>query len=161
MRRFLLIGIMVLLMTAFAQAMTCNYDSEPYIQKDIDWSCEVAPESQCYGAVFDNESNLVSVSPVAEDIGLVGRIDYFSSQGTLVNIKFRTDDLYESVPYNFSVFCSSNITLDSFSAIVVPVYKELRAMPYQGIWVKDNLPYLFGLIAILILAIPIIILAKR
>lgn len=158
------IGLYVMMVLSFSlsvSAFTCSYDSEPYLTDDIDWSCTGITDAECYAVVFDMNGNALTVSPPVEDIDLVGRIDYFASHGSLVNVKFRTTDLYDSVAYNFTVFCSSNSTHVSYGAIVVPHYSELRAVPYRGIWIKENMPYLFAFIIIVLFAVPIIYLFKK
>jgi len=131
-------------------ALTCNYDDKPLLTKEINWDCKLdnIGEFKCYTYVLWNNS-LISASPIEEDIELYGRVDYFRGEG-LVNVYFPKQDLYENMKYTFGVKCASNTTTEEFSAEVVPVYKELREVPYRGIWVKENIIYFIGLFIIII-----------
>ena len=131
-------------------ALECNYDNEPLLTKEINWDCELNnknEEFKCYSYVLWNDL-LISAMPIEEDVKLYGRVDYFSGKG-LVNIYFSKQDLYEGLNYTFGVKCASNNFTEEFSAGVVPVYSELREVPYRGIWFKENMAYFIGLLVII------------
>ena len=153
--------MMIIIMANIVLAISCNYDENPYLKKDIDWVCEVSSQSKCYGAIFYNNS-LISISPGIKEITDIGRIDYFESKGMIVNIKFRKKDLYEGIPYNFSVFCFSNSSVEYYSDEITPQYNDLREIVYRGIFVKENVSYIIAVISLLCLAsIPIIYIVKK
>ena len=151
--------IMSLVVCCVAQAMTCEYDPNPYISvsgQTIDWVCHVYDSSECYGVVMsdglDPYVNLVSISPPVTYTEGVGKVDYFRSQGQYVTVHFVHDDLLGNQSYNFTVFCASLSGLDYYSGNVSPQYSDLRASPYVPLYLMNNAPEVIIIFCLLFIA---------
>lgn len=137
-----------LLMLYGVSAMTCQYDSRPYIsvsRKTIDWLCQVNHQSECYGLIMydtgtesGDMKDLISMSPEPKIIDEYGKIDYFRSESLFVNIRFRTDDIVQGVNYTFKAVCVSPSGTEEYSDIISPSYSELRSIPYIYTYIIRN-----------------------
>jgi len=143
--------VCMILLSPFVNAISCDYDKEPYLKGEINWLCSFDNPDEtfrCYAYTM-YKSDILHVYPVPVMVEDIGMIDYFEGTGSIA-IEFGKEDLYEGYNYTFGVLCSStsNNKIEKFNTSVVPVYSELRTVPYKANWIKNNIGYIIGIIII-------------
>lgn len=152
----ILIIIVVLCLISSVWALDCEYDTEPYLTKSIDFKCITnnSDYSKCFGMVFYGDE-LINVYPKIDDILLTGRIQHFESQNNsrLLNVQFGNKDLYQGNEYLFKVLCASldGNDLEEFNVNLTPSNKEYVNVLSRFIWARENMSVIFGVIILLFL----------
>ena len=151
----LIMFLLLLVLIPVASALTCEYDDKPLFSNDINWLCSIAGNEtyKCYSYTM-YEGDLLHVYPTFKYIDNIGVVDYYTGNMNVI-INFGKEDLYEGYNYTFGVVCSSldSSNIKTFNASVLPVYSELRTLPYKVNWFKANLGYILGIIIIWVLII--------
>lgn len=165
--KYLCYIIMFILLATIAIGMNCTYDSNSYITttQDVKWSCWLNnfTYGKCYGIV-NYENDVIAIYPEKEYITGIGMIDYFEIKEGLINVYFKTTDLYEGYNYTFEVLCGDfdSNKIESFKRTITLVNRDLTEVVYRGIWLKENLPMIFFIVIIISLGITLIwMLTKR
>lgn len=158
--------LLMALFSHFSFAMNCSYDSTAYITlgEDVKWSCWNLgfQYGKCYSIVLYGE-DVLTVFPEPQDVQGIGMVDYFYSSSGLLNVYFKTIDLYEGYNYTFKVLCGEEggSRTASFSATVIPVFHDLHEVGYRAIWFKDNIPYLLGFGGIILVVVGLYFAVRR
>lgn len=155
--------IMMLVFLKFSFALDCGYDDEPYLTDKIDLNCvtNTSDTYRCLSLVKEG-NDVKSISPDRRAVEGIGIIDYFESKNGLLNAYIIKKDLYPHHNYTFCVYCASieNDLLEETCQNFVPVYKEVREPLYRGVWIKDNMAYLFTILIVITLVILIYLIIK-
>lgn len=152
--------VMLIILSFPVRALDCSYDSNPYLSRSIDFVCltTYADTSKCIGLISYNDS-LIHVYPEIKDILITGRIQYFESRNStkLVNVQFKSDELYAGMSYEFKVICASmdGNAREEFSTNLTMVNPTWSNIPARGIWLKDNINVIIFIIMIVIFLVVI------
>lgn len=166
--RWLLVWALVSLglLSFVAGELNCSYDPSAYITtaQDVRWSCwnDGFADAKCYSLVYFGD-DVLTVYPEIKYVDGVGMVDYFSASNGLVNVYFKTTDLYERYNYTFQVVCGEvgGSRTTSFARSVMLVDRDLDELPYRAIWFKDNTSYIIGFGALLLVAAIVIAFVRR
>jgi len=143
----------------------CEYNPTPFLKEKIPivaedrdkifWLCTTDNNYNCTTKVYKQEQ-MIQSNPKMEYIERYGAVEYFSTKGDtsgVLKAYFKKKNLLPNENYNFCLECGAGDKLVQINKSVTPTYKDLRVLAYRGVWIKDNMPLLFGLLLFVVLSI--------
>jgi len=152
--------------------MNCDFDANPLINvggNKIYWKCSITNSTGNYSCIsYVKESGAIIQTSPQQKTYSSGIIplqqearEFFTADNGLVQPYFTTENLKPNVTYVFGVQCSyANGTLRS-EEYVTPLYRNLEGVAFTGIWLKDNIGYLFGAVILILIIIAVVMLVVR
>ena len=147
----------------FQQNFTCNYDSEPFLQKKINVQC-ILPTSEEYCCVVNTFKNgeLLSTSPEynkpSENFFSLGQEEEtrncFTTTNNLLNAYYKNDHLRTETDFVLSVECSKENSTETLKSqmLITPIYEKSDWIVNVYVYIKENaifvMAILFGLVII-------------
>lgn len=166
MKRLIYLLIFLFSIIVVQGKLTCNYDTLSYITttQDIQWSCYTYDfdSGKCY-SIVNYQEDVLAMYPERQYVDGIGLIDYFQLKKGLVNIYFKTTDLYEGYNYTFQVVCGENYgtKMISFNRTIQLLNRNLDEVAYRGVWLKDNMSFIIGIGLVIIIMLIIVFAFKR
>lgn len=140
----------------------CSKSNNPDIVPfgSFNWVCnitglEIDENIRCLSYTQDMDKQILDVNPKPEDIDNYGRIDSFSNNYGLVNIKFDTKNLKHGVQLQGCVICSNASGFqDNKCFNITPKYKDLEGFAIRTQWLGENASYvIFGMIILILITL--------
>lgn len=150
------LGVFFLL--SVVQAVDCDYNEEPYygVGENPSIYCKTENSSYCVAVVTQLDGSVINTYPEFEIIPNYGVINYYLCNHSC-SIEFDNEDLRHNRTVTFGVLCNSG---ESFWVNVTPQFKtgiSSYEVIDRGIWIKDNIGFIIGIIFIIILFLIFII----
>ena len=142
----IILTLFLMLISSSYAYLNCNYNPKPYIKEFNDriyWYCETNQSNCISYATFNDE--VIQVNPERSGLEGVGLIESFNVTNGIVNPYFTGKDLRDNNTVQFVVRCGQ----ENFTANVTPLYKDLFVTIDTGIWIKQNIFYMMGILFLL------------
>lgn len=159
---FGMLGIVLLILFSMclvsAQNTTitrCYYDDKPHFNyvNTIIWNCEVSQPTKCLTYIFDEERNIIDVHPEIQIVKDVGVINTYNCD-MVCPVEFGSNWLKDNYTYTFGIICENS----TFERQITPqLYFGEQQNVGRVIWIKDNLHYIIGAFAILLIIVSFIL----
>lgn len=126
----------------------------------------VSASFKCYTKV-EYADDVIQINPIQTNIDQVGIIDYFEPQPSdskyqYVKVYFTKKDLRDNEVVNFSVICAGENQTLLFEQEITPQYKDLNTdFVDKGLWIMDNLTFIFGGVIFLVILLAFIVMFVR
>lgn len=148
--------------------MTCDYDSEPYLDKKINVVCNIPAEHsnetfECVSYVRTglNTSNILQSNPEYQQkttsfISLgsndIEDRQYFESKAQIVHGYYTDKNIETDHTFVMGMKCTSGDTILVSEYPVTPTYKGLNSQVNRLVWVQNNVGFiLIGFLGLIVL----------